>query len=146
MIYLDTSAFLKLYVKEAGSDLVQDQVFSQDEALPLWDLLHAELINAIRLKSFWGELDKDKGSILIGLIDRRLQTGQYFAPNIDRSDLHNRFRRLSEHTADLGCRTMDVLHVACALQLSSDRFISFDERQRNLARQAGLSVAPGDLP
>ena len=40
----------------------------------------------------------------------------------------------------LGVRTLDSLHVACALELKTKRFLTFDERQRKLARAAGLDV------
>ena len=38
----------------------------------------------------------------------------------------------------LGVRTLDTLHVACALQLKAERFWTFDERQANLAKAVGL--------
>ncbi len=50
------------------------------------------------------------------------------------------FRRLSANTPRLGCRTLDILHVACACQLKPDRFLSFDTRRIELAKAAGLSV------
>ena len=145
MIYLDTSAFLKLYVRESGSALVQKLVTAQNEPLPLWDLLQAEMINAIRLKTFWGEIDGTQAGSLIALFDERLQRGQYFVAEIDRSRLMRAFRDLSDKTARTGCRTMVILHVACALQLGPNHFVSFDERQRSLASAAGLKVLPEDI-
>jgi len=38
----------------------------------------------------------------------------------------------------LGMRTLDTLHVACALELKAERFWTFDERQAKLAKAAGL--------
>jgi predicted nucleic acid-binding protein len=38
----------------------------------------------------------------------------------------------------LGIRTLDSLHVACALELKAERFWTFDERQAKLAKVAGL--------
>lgn len=38
--------------------------------------------------------------------------------------------------------TLDGLHVATALLLKPEAFFSFDERQRKLARAAGLRVLP----
>ncbi len=35
---------------------------------------------------------------------------------------------------------MDILHVACAVQIGATEFLTFDERQRALARQAKLAV------
>jgi len=37
---------------------------------------------------------------------------------------------------------MDILHVATALDLGAKQFVSFDERQRELAEAEGLDVLP----
>jgi predicted nucleic acid-binding protein len=41
----------------------------------------------------------------------------------------------------LGTRTLDSLHVACALELKAERFWTFDERQAKLAKAAGLKIS-----
>jgi predicted nucleic acid-binding protein len=43
--------------------------------------------------------------------------------------------------AKLGMRTLDTLHVACALELKAERFWTFDERQAKLAKATGLKTA-----
>ena len=113
MIYLDTSAFLKLYIREAGSIEVQRIVSTQVEA------------------------DRQRR-----LFDDRLRRGQYFVADVDRARLSQRFRELCQLTPEIGCRTMDIIHVACAVQLSPSSFVSFDRRQRTLAESAGLDVLP----
>ena len=50
------------------------------------------------------------------------------------------FRTLSATTVKLGCRTMDILHVACAVEISATGFFSFDKRQQSLAKAAGLKL------
>ena len=40
----------------------------------------------------------------------------------------------------LGVRTLDSLHVACALELKAARFWTFDGRQLKLARAVGLQT------
>lgn len=144
MIYLDTSAFIKLYFLEDGSDFVQECVVAQDEPLPVWDVLQAELINACGLKAFWGDITPVQADQQIALFEQRLQRGQYFVAEVDRSALMNAFRTLSRQTPRFGCRTMDILHVAFALQLSVNRFVSYDDRQRSLAAHAGLPLQPED--
>ncbi len=146
MIYLETSALLKLYIREAGSEFVQTQVFAQDHPLPVWDLQHAEVTNALRLKVFWGDLESQLADELIALFNERLSKGQYFTPDLDRDRLMRDFRELSRRTPETGCRTLDILHVACALQLDPERFLSYDDRQRALAAAVGLSVLPAALP
>jgi predicted nucleic acid-binding protein len=44
------------------------------------------------------------------------------------------------HGPKLGLRTLDSLHVACALELKADRFWTFDDRQAKLAKAEGLKI------
>jgi predicted nucleic acid-binding protein len=46
-----------------------------------------------------------------------------------------------KHTPKLGTRSLDVLHVASALELGMKRFVTFDEPQGRLASAVGLKVA-----
>jgi predicted nucleic acid-binding protein len=55
VIYPDTSALVKLYVLEAGSEFVQSCLSEQDDPLPVWELQEAELANALHLKVFRNE-------------------------------------------------------------------------------------------
>jgi predicted nucleic acid-binding protein len=140
MLYLDTSAFLKLFVREAGSEQVQSLVVAQSEPLPVWEILEMELHNALQLKVFRGELDDVDAEHQYVLFQRRKAKGLYFVPEIRRAELMDDFRRLSALKPRLGGRTMDILHVACACQLGPKLFISFDHRQRKLAEAAGIPV------
>jgi predicted nucleic acid-binding protein len=45
-----------------------------------------------------------------------------------------------KHGAKLGIRTLDSLHVACALELKAERLWTFDERQAKLAKIVGIRV------
>ncbi len=140
MIYLDTSALIKLYLLETGSVGLERLVVGQDDPLPVWELQEAELINALRLKVFWNDISVTDADGQIALFQRRKHQGFYYFPEIDRLALMESFRQFSAHTPELGCRTLDVLHVACAAQLEPEIFISFDARQRILAEKVGLRV------
>lgn len=144
MLYLDTSALLKLYIREPGSQAVQARVESQDHPLPVWEIQEAELINALRLKVFWNEVTLEDAETQIDLFHARRKRGLYVFPEIDRGSLLKCFLRLSAKTPQLGCRTMDIFHVACALEIAATEFLSFDQRQNTLAAHAGLNVATLD--
>jgi predicted nucleic acid-binding protein len=45
------------------------------------------------------------------------------------------------HGPKLGVRTLDSLHVACALELKAERFWTFDGRQAKLAKAEGLKTS-----
>jgi predicted nucleic acid-binding protein len=148
MLYLDTSALLKLYLREEGSEWVQARVASQSDPLPVWELQEAELTNALRLKVFWRDITAAQAEGQLDHFRSRKARGQYVFPLLDRAALMERFRQLSFHSMKLGTRTLDVMHVACACELHADHFVSFDERQCSLAKHAGLSVIqapPGGL-
>ena len=142
MLYLDTSAFLKLYIREAGSEQVQSMVVSQFEPLPVWEILEMELCNALNLKVFRGELKMSESAVQYSLFRQRQAKGFYFVPELRRAQLMADFRLLSELTPRLGCRTMDILHVACSMQLNPDVFLTFDHRQQELAQTTGAFAVP----
>jgi hypothetical protein len=145
VIYLDTSAFIKLYLREDGSEAINQLVTAQDDPLPVWDMLEAELLNAFRLKVFWKELSQDEADTLTELFKSRKQKGHYHVPELDRIAMMETFKKLTTHTAELGCRTLDILHVACALQLHPTPFATYDQRQRALAKRVGLEVFPTEI-
>lgn len=140
MLYLDTSALLKLYLREEGAEWVQAQVAAQSDPLPVWELQEAELNNALRLKVFWRDITASQAEAQLAHFRSRKERGLYIFPMLDRAALMERFRLLSRHSMKLGTRTLDVMHVACACELQADIFVSFDDRQRSLAKTAGLQV------
>lgn len=140
MIYLDTSALVKLYLLEEDSAVVQMLVSSQSDPLPVWELQEMELTNALRLKVFWGEIPKADADRQLEWFEQRKAKGHYYFPEVDRPAFLTTFQRLSGLTPELGCRTLDIMHVACAVLLAPDWFVSFDPRQKQLAARAGLRV------
>ena len=46
-----------------------------------------------------------------------------------------------QYAATLGVRTLDSLHVACALELKVQKFWTFDDRQARLAQAIGLDIS-----
>lgn len=140
MLYLDTSAFLKLYFKEHGSEAVQQLIASQRHPLPVWEIQQMEMINAMRLKVFWKEISLAEAERQISLFKDRRRRGLYYQAEIDRLELSETFERLSLQTMRNGGRTLDILHVACALVLGASHFLTFDAKQRLLAQESGLAV------
>ena len=61
--------------------------------------------------------------------------------DVDCDEALRRAQNLSErHTEKLGCRAFDVLHVASALVLECEVFLTADAVQGKLARAEGLDV------
>lgn len=59
----------------------------------------------------------------------------------DKASVFRKANELSEtHSASLGCRTLDILHVAAAVVIGAKNFVTFDARQAALATKAGMKV------
>ena len=54
----------------------------------------------------------------------------------------DRIIAISAFTASQLMRSLDLLHVAAALELRAKSFLSFDTRQRQAARAEGLKILP----
>lgn len=60
---------------------------------------------------------------------------------VDWPEVHQIAERLSaNHTQPHGHRLLDLLHIATALHLSAPTFLTFDQRQRQLAEHEGMMV------
>jgi predicted nucleic acid-binding protein len=137
MIYLDTSAFIKLYLQEDGSAEVHGLVVSQQDPLPVWHLMELEFLNAIRFKVFLAEMSSDEAERVITLYLDRKRSGQYFVPLLDPIALHELSLQLTLRTPFIGCRALDIMHVAAARLCDSTLFVTADKRQAALAEVEG---------
>ncbi len=139
--YYDTGIILKLYTEESGSDLARAFVTVRGKAVFLSSLHAAEVRSALRLKQFRGECEPGHVARAIGNFESDFQAGVLKSLPVDWEMTWQRCQSLSEaHAATTGCRTLDSLHVACALLASSDEFITSDRRQLALGRLVGLQV------
>jgi len=140
MIYLDTSAFIKLYLHENGSAEVHGLVVAQAEPLPVWHFLELEFLNALRFKVFLAEMSPDDVERVISLYLDRKRSGQYFAPHLDPIALHELSLQMTVRTPIVGCRALDILHVAAARLCDATVFVTADKRQAALAEVEGRVV------
>jgi predicted nucleic acid-binding protein len=69
-------------------------------------------------------------AVMEGLIERKEAPFHRVLPMARRLSLH--------HTVKATFGAMDILHVAAALDLHAEKFVSFDERQNEMAAQEGL--------
>ena len=106
--------------------------------------LHAlEVRNAFKLGVFRGLFSNADATAAWANLERDLRSGRLARSTVNWPIAFRVAARLSEiHSAVMGTRSLDILHVAAAKALRSVEFVSFDARQRKLAAAAGLIVAP----
>jgi predicted nucleic acid-binding protein len=149
--YADTSFLVKLISSEEGSEeavaayrrLLRPRLFY----LPLHAL---EVENAARQKAFRqrrslpsgerGHAAREKTAVLSRL-KWMLERNQFVEVAADWEDAARRARALSAtHTESTGARSLDLLHIAFALELESELFFSTDLCQGRIAKAEGLKL------
>lgn len=136
--YLDSSALVAVYVTERFSDRARGEA-RRAAQLPFTGLHELEVRNTLRVLYGRRLLDAHEARLLAGHMDEDIRAGRLLRLDVDYTRLFSRSCELSErHSARLLCRSLDILHVACALELGCERFVSGDERQLRLARSSGL--------
>lgn len=139
--YADPSALLKLYVHEPESAAMGAWRRRTKGALPLTPHGRLELINGICLASFRRAISAEASSDALASLDEDVADDRYAQVDVLwRATLRRAVEISRRHTPTLGCRSLDVLHVATALELGLRDFVTFDRRQQQLARATGLRL------
>lgn len=133
---------VRLYVLESTSGSVIRFVESRREPLVVTRHLSLEIQTAIRQQVFNKSLPTDKARQAIQNFNRDVGLGYVFnRPDLDMHRVYGRALDLSRTWADtLGVRTLDILHVAAALELGLVEFVTGDKRQAQLAEKCSLTV------
>jgi predicted nucleic acid-binding protein len=139
--YVDPSALLKLYVHRPESFAMNAWRARMRGALPLTQHARAEVVNGICLAAFRRDISAAALRDALASFDEDFAAGRYVQADLPwRSALRRATELSRDYTPQIGCRTLDMLHVACALELGLPSFLTFDARQRRLARSVGLKV------
>jgi len=150
-VYADTSFLVKLLTQEPGTAtavaeyrrLGRPAVFF----LPLHEL---EVTNAIRQRAFHqrhtlhsserSSIKRERDTAL-ALLQKYISRGAFIETIQEMEVAIERALHLSEKYIErLGCRGFDLLHVALALELESESFLTCDGNQGELAHGEGLKV------
>jgi len=107
----------------------------------LTPLHRAEWFHAIAQHVFRGAITEPKARELYSLFEQDMKTGPWREVALPEHALDLCADLGRRYAPKLGVRTLDTLHVACALELKVDRFWTFDERQSKLATAEGLKTS-----
>jgi predicted nucleic acid-binding protein len=145
--YPDTSFLCSIYREQEHSAVADAYRLQMTESLCVSSLLEFEFKQAIRLQVWLYKQDKTKGYSQ----DEADQMLADWASDIAAGVVqiipadHDAVLRMAEHLSQThtmlsGNRTLDIMHVATARHLSAKEFLSFDARQKRLAKAVGLKT------
>jgi predicted nucleic acid-binding protein len=140
-IYVDPSALLKLYIHQPESARMSRWRARTSGPLGVTHHGHVEMINGICLAGFRRDITAEAVADALASFDEDLADGRYVLADLFwRATLQRAADLNRRHTQALGCRSLDILHVASALELQAKHFLTFDTRQQKLAQATGLKV------
>jgi predicted nucleic acid-binding protein len=100
-----------------------------------------ELRSALRGRVFRKSMTLSELKVVLNRHEADFLDGVLRHIPLDWNDALREAERLgAAHLTQTGARSGDLLHVASAVVLGAREFLTFDERQANLARRAGLKV------
>jgi predicted nucleic acid-binding protein len=141
--YADTSFLASLYGTDSNSAQAAHQIQTVGPTLIVTPFGELEFITAFEAQAFRkflttlevdASLQAFRADLVMGVLVRKPVRENAFGRAMALSRLHTRA---------LGCRTLDILQVAIALELEAEIFFTFDKDQAKLAKRSGLTVRPG---
>ncbi len=131
-----------LYLPQQSSRVAGNFLQREGAPLPFTPWHRLEVRNALRLAVFHKLIDAAQSNTQLKQVDADLQDESVLVHTpVDWVAVLRAAEKLGgANTETIGCRSGDLLHVATAVELNYELFLTFDERQKKMARAAGLTV------
>lgn len=140
-VYADTSFLVSLYVLDVNSARADATMRRTNLPVAISALVELELTNAISMRLFRRELKTAEAKAAYALVRKDIEDGVLESKPIPNVAFERAKQIARRGTPRLGTRTIDVLHVALALEFRAEAFYTFDARQAKLAVAEGLALA-----
>jgi predicted nucleic acid-binding protein len=150
-VYADSSFMIRLVTGESGAQQAAAEYRRLGRPGLFYLPLHAlEVENGIRQRAFHerrvlaagrrSSISHERDAALARLVGW-VKQGALREIVMDMDLAMDRARQLSAtHAERIGARAIDLVHVACALLLETEVFVTSDQRQAALARAEGLKA------
>lgn len=138
-IYADSSFLASRYIQGTYS-IQADRRMHSLPIVWLTPLNRAELAHAIEYQVFRQRFTSAQSSLAWRDFEDDCLQGIWVLMALPERTWERSIDLTRQFGATFGVRTLDSLHVACALELNAQKFWTFDERQAKLAEAAGLDT------
>ena len=139
----DSSLIVALYLPEPNSVLADATCKSIPPPIRLSAWHQVEIANAFQRAVRNNRITATQASLLWQDFASDVANGRFEIVAVDHESALARALILTQkHTATLSARTLDLIHVATALEIGVANFLSLDHRQRQVADAEGLNVLP----
>ena len=142
-IYADSSFIAPVYLADIHEPEALRRLGTQP-AVWLTPFNRAELAHSLYQQVFRSRFSATEAHLAWKNFEQDCANGIWTPINLPERTWQTCADLARKHGPNLGVRTLDSLHVACALELKAQRFWTFDERQARLA-EASVSIQTPEL-
>ncbi|MGB8064814.1 MAG: type II toxin-antitoxin system VapC family toxin [Candidatus Sulfotelmatobacter sp.] len=139
-MYADSSFVVSIYVQDQHSTSA-DALLRLQPHLLLTPLILAEWAHALSRQVFRGQMSAPDAQRIDSAFENDRSNGLWLETAMPEHAFEVCADLARRYGPKLGVRTLDSLHVACALELKADRFWTFDDREAKLAKAQGLRTS-----
>lgn len=138
-ICVDSSLLVSLYLIDSNTREALQRMSAHPSIL-LTPLNRTELAHAIHQSAFRKKISEFEAHRAWKAFEDDCTKGVWITTSFPDAVWEMSIDLARRYGPSLGIRTLDTLHVACALELRPDRFWTFDQRQAQLAAAVGLDT------
>jgi len=142
-LYADTSWWLACKCRTDVHHGAAVSLFEREpEARVIWTpWQRVEVFNTFRQAERAGLVKRGEARQMIRLLEQEVRVGYWHHLEFDWTEAIRTAGEISaEHSLKMIVRAMDLFHVAVAIEVGADKFLSFDDDQCTLAEESGMPL------
>lgn len=140
--YADSSFLVSLYTPDSNSAQALEEFRDSGPQFLLTPFGEFEFANALELRVYRRELSPREADAYLQALETDVRAGVFLRSAMPAAAYERALFLARRHTRQSGVRSLDILHVAIALELGTQVFLTFDRGQKKLAQAAGLKARP----
>ncbi len=139
-LFFDTSALVKFFYEEEGSDIVTDLITSKQNEIWLLELVRIEFYCALYRRFRNNEISEDQLNIAISGFNEELYT--FYVEPIRHTTIQEAESLINNYGKEYGLRTLDSLHLAAFILIATKDwyFVVADEKLNDLIKIMGYNT------
>lgn len=140
-VYSDTSFLMSHFINDEHTDQARFHIHELAAPIRISRLAVLEYENSVWRKVGFDGFRKEHAEKAIREFGEQRRGGWFLMDPVSEEAVWQRAMGLSTiYSTELKVRTLDLIHVALAMELAVDSFWGFDQRQNALARKVGFGV------
>jgi len=138
-LFFDTSALIKFFHKEAGTDAVTGLILNEENKIWISEVAEVEFLSAIYRRFRNQEIDREKLEIAISAFEEQMES--FDIEPLGNVTIKEAKILLNRYGKNFGLRTLDAFQLAAFTLISEDDwyFVTSDSRLYSIVVQMGFN-------